>query len=103
MDGSTRSDGEGDRSTAGVVYRLGAVDPTAPGVATTESLEVDERIAGRGQATATGRTSHRRLAAVADGGRANLGIGRVEHGGTFRTGIGLDGGKRAHPGVTRPH
>jgi hypothetical protein len=90
-DDPARSDGQRDRPAGGVVQRLGAIDPAAPRIATREPLEVDERIAGGGQATAAGRARHRAQTTVADGSGAKLGIGRVDHGNTSRTGIGLDG------------
>ena len=85
------SDGQRDRAAGGVVHRLGTIDPAAPRIATREPLEVDERVAGGSQATAAGRASHRAQSTVADGSGAKLGVRRVDHGNTSRTGMGLDG------------
>ena len=64
-----RLDRDGDRATRGVVRGVGAVDPAAARIASTERIEVEVRLTGRRQTAAARRTGDRRVAAVADGGR----------------------------------
>ena len=101
IDGSA-SDVHRDRAAARVVRGIRTGDPAPAGVASAERIEVEPRVPGRGQATATRSTGHGRLPPAPHGERvAKLGFGRMDHGGHLpgsRLGCG-----RGRTRVTLPH
>ena len=100
------SDGDRDRATTRVVRGVGARDPAAAGVAPAERIEVEPRVTGRGQATATRGTGDGRALPASDGERSvKLGLGRMDHGDhlvVLRSGGWRGGEGRGRGRVTLP-
>ncbi len=98
------SDGDGDRATRGVVRGIGTGHAATARVPPTDRVEVEERLTGGRQATAAGRARDRAIASITDrGGRADLGIGRMDHVTPSGASAGLGKLGPAHPRVTLPH
>jgi len=96
-------DRDRDRAARDVVRSVRARDAATAGITPSDRVEVEERLTGRGQAAATRRARDRTIAPITDrGGRSDLGIGRVDHRRTFRSGAGPRD-RNAHPQVTLPH
>ena len=99
-----RSDGDGDRAAGRIVRGVGTGHAASARIPATDRVEVEERLAGRRQATAAGSAGDRSIAPVADRGRpADLGIGGMDHrghlsGGCGRAGADLGSGDRAARG-----
>lgn len=78
--GLTGLDGDRHRAPGRVVRRVGARDPTAAGIPATQRVEMEPRLAGLSEATATRRTGDGGARAVTHRERAvEIGSGPVEH------------------------
>ena len=78
--GTAVSDVHRDRAAADVVRGVGTGDAATAGVAPAERVEVEPRLAGGGQATATRGAGDRRALPASDGERSpELGVGRMQH------------------------
>ena len=101
--GDRTLNGDRHRSTGRIVRGIGAGDPATAGIAPTDRVEVEPRLAGLRKATAARRTRHGRTGSITNGeGSMAIGRGRVEHRGHLLARRG-PGGALGHPRETLPH